>query len=378
MIILTNEKGLEIITFKRQKKTPGVVPRSKRKKLLFIKTLIISAFVFTVMAISGAFLLQISSPPEIPLHASSDISDRYDFNKVAYVDPEPDEDDKNVGDNLHAPVGFTSEDRKDLFYTFLIFGLDNGINTDTIMVASYDGVNKEANIISIPRDTKVNVRRNLKKINAAFPAGQSGGAGFESGVEQLKREVKTIIGFTPDFYVCVDFAAFIRIVDAVGGVEIDVPMNMELRDPDQNLYISIPKGEQHLTGEEALKFARYRMGGVTISDFQRIENQQTVIKAVLDKLLQPACILRIPEFIDIFNDHVHTDVNILDMPWFAYQLSEVRGADALSTHTLPIAGSSGLPMYYELIDKNAAVELINSTINPFKLDIQEKDLDIAS
>jgi len=373
---LTTQQGPELIRPNRKSKVNAKIQKRKKKQMLFVKAMIISTLVFTVFASAGMFFLQISTPPEIPVQPpAADTAD--DHTKIAFYTPKSDNVDEAAGDNLHAPVGFTSEDRKDLFYTFLIFGLDEGVNTDTIMVASYDGVNKEAHIVSIPRDAKVNVRRNLKKINAAFPVGQLGGAGFEGGVEQLKREVKTIIGFTPDFYVCVDFDAFIKIVDAVGGIEVYVPISMELRDPYQDLSISIPKGEQLLNGEDALKFARYRRGRIVISDYQRIENQQAVIKALLEKLLQPASILRIPEFIEIFNENVRTDVRLTDMPWFAYQLNEVRDTDALNTHTLPISGTSGLPMYYEHIDRNATVELINATINPFKIDIQAKDLDIA-
>lgn len=318
------------------------------------------------------FLKSWIKPPDYP-----DIEDA----EAAFANPEGNDEDMLIGGGSYAPEGFTNEDRKELFYTFLIFGLDGGVNTDTIMVASYDGINNAAAVINIPRDSLVNVKRSLKKINAAYPVGTQNGGGHEGGVSQLKREIKTIIGFSPDFYICIDLEAFERIVDAVGGVELYVPFDMKYDDPYQDLHIDIKKGDQRLNGAEALKFARYRKGNNsrdTISDYTRIEHQQTVIKAVLGNLLKPANILKIPEFIDIFSKNVRSDMKIENMLWFAEQLNQIRGADALSTYTIPTAGTSGLPSYYEYLDEAGIVELVNQSINPYKKDIQAKDIDIVT
>ncbi len=343
------------------------------KKSKFFK---ITMIVITVL-IAGTFLFtSLIKPPSIP---QDDVN--INLNEIAFLPPDGNADDMFIGNGLRAPEGFTTEDRKEQFYTFLLVGLDGGINTDTIMVASYDGINKESNIISIPRDSKVNVKRKVKKINAAYPAGTLYGGGKEGGIEQLKREAKTIIGFVPDFYVSVDLDAFVRIVDAVGGVEVDVPLDMKYDDPTQDLHINLKQGKQHLDGEEALLFARYRKGNNghnIISDYQRIENQQVVIKAILDKLIKPENILKIPEFIEIFTDSVDSDIKPENMLWFASQLNKIKGTEALSTYTLPTAGTSGLPMYYEYLDKDAIVELVKKTINPYKKDIEAHDLDIIA
>jgi len=282
-----------------------------------------------------------------------------------------------------APAGFSSDDRKNMFFTFLIIGLDGGVSTDTIIVGSYDSSNTEGHIISIPRDSLVNVRRNVRKINAAFAAGSLNGGGREGGIAQLRREIKTIIGFMPDFYVCIDLEAFERIVDAVGGIYIDIPRDMKYTDPTpgQELFINIPAGFRHLNGETALHFARFRLSdtpGGSITDYTRIENQQTVIEAVLDRLLRPSSLLKIPDFIQIFNETVHSDLSTENMLWFANQLNRIRGTEALIMHTLPTTGTSGQPMYYELLDASKIVELVNSTINPFTKDIRFEDLDIVN
>lgn len=347
--------------------------QSKHRILSFVKVLT----VISVLIISCVIIIKgMIKPPVIPQY-SEDGTLNYD--DIAFLPAEREEEDMFIGNDLNAPEGFTADDRKEQFYTFLIVGLDKGINTDTIMIASYDGINKEANIISIPRDSMVNVKRKIKKINAAYPAGTLNGGGKEGGVKQLKREVKTIIGFIPDFYICVDLDAFVKIVDAIGGVDINVGLDMKYDDPTQNLHTDIKKGEQLLDGENALKFARYRKGNnsrATISDYQRMENQQTVIKAILAKLLKPANILKIPEFIEIFDENVYSDIKTENMLWFAEQLNKIKGTEALSTYTMPTIGTSGLPMYYEYLDKSGIVELVNKTINPYKKDIDKKDLDI--
>lgn len=349
----------------------------KNKRTLFIKTFLISLTVILVLFISGVVILKSMVKP--PAIAQNDEQNVPTLEDVAFLPPNGDERDILIGGGLDAPEGFTIADRKEQFYTFLIIGLDEGINTDTIMIASYDGILKEANIISVPRDSMVNVKRKIKKINAAYPAGTLNGGGLEGGINQLKREIKTIIGFVPDFYVCVDLDAFVKIVDAVGGVNINVRSDMKYYDPTQNLHIDIKKGEQLLDGENALKFARYRKGNdprTTITDYQRMENQQAVIKALFNKLLKPANILKIPEFIKIFNEYVYSDIKPENMLWFAEQLNKIKGTEALSTYTIPTKGTSGLPNYYEYLDETAIVELINKTINPYKKDIGTRDLDI--
>jgi LCP family protein required for cell wall assembly len=313
-------------------------------------------------------LINTAKPPDIP-QATPAAPHELSHENDATPEPGP-----------AAPEDVTVSGRKDLFYTFLIFGIDDGVSTDTIMVASYDGVAREANVISIPRDSMVNVGRSVKKINGAYPIGTLNGGGRAGGIEQLKQEVSTIIGFTPDFYICVNLRAFVRIINALGGLEIDVPMRMRYEDPYQDLSIDIQKGLQTLNGENALKFARYRQGsdgGKTITDYQRIENQQTVIKAALDKLLKPANILKIPEFIGIFTDNVYTDLTAEDMLWFASEISNIKGTEALSVYTMPTTGNSGAPMWYEYLDGPAIVELLNETINPYNRPIQLKDLEIV-
>jgi LCP family protein required for cell wall assembly len=347
--------------------------RKTRRENRLTATKVIVSLSFLLILIAGGIVLFhiVIRPPEIPR----------DDDGVAFHTPEFNPDDALINIDRRAPEGVTIDDRKKDFYTFIIVGLDQGINTDTIMVASYDAASKEANIISIPRDSLVNVSRRVKKINAAYPAGTLNGGGQEGGIAQLKREVKTVIGFMPDFYIVVNLKAFVEIINAVGGVEVEVRHNMVYSDPTQNLHINISKGTKRLNGSDALKFARYRHGAPgyrTISDYERIENQQAVIKALLTEVIKPANLLRIPELIKIFADNVFTDLSLTEITWFATQLNGVRNTDGLSTYTMPTTGTSGLPMYYEFLDGPAILELVNATINPYTVTIKPEDVDIIS
>lgn len=355
--------------------------KKKHKSKIWLLSIVVLITIVTLVILGAITVRYVIKPPVIPPVAEDTSILPTGYEDSAFPPPDGDVEDMLIGDGTRAPEGFVDSDRKEQFYTFIVIGMDEGYNTDTIMVVSYDGINKEANVIGIPRDSKVNVKRKVKKINAAYGAGTLHGGGEEGGINQLKKEIKTIIGFIPDFYICVNLEAFVEIVDAVSGVEVDVPMDMKYDDPAQNLHIDLHKGAQVLNGKNALEFARYRKGNngnAVISDYQRIENQQLVIKSMVSNLLKPMNLLKIPEFINIFSKYVNSDITPQNMLWFAEQLNNIKGTEALSTHIMPTRGTSGLPMYYEYLDETEIVELVNKSINPYKKNIEVSDLDIIN
>jgi len=317
--------------------------------------------------------------PSIPVAAMQqspssvrNTSSRFDTNGLD-TDYEPE-------DALLPPSLLQFEERKPSFFTFLIFGLTEGNHANTVMVAAYDAIAQQGYIISIPRDTRVDFQRNRRKIVAAYLVGNLNDGGHEGGAERMKYEVSTLIGFRPDFYISIDYDAFIRSIDMVGGVEIDVPFHKMYDDPWQNLHINIPAGQQVLDGRNALHFARYRRGNSnsqTITDYQRIKNQQQVLSAVVNELLSPASLLRVPEFISIFNEYVYSDLAMGELAWFASQARHVGGIENLHLYTLPMAGTSGAPHWYELADEAGILELVNRTVNPLVRDITSNDVRIV-
>jgi len=277
-----------------------------------------------------------------------------------------------------------ADDRRELFYTFLIIGLNEGTNVNTAMVASYCAATREANLISIPRDAPVHATRNGRKMASSYLIGAGGGRGTPGGVAQVQHDVLNVIGFIPDFYVVFDYDAFFAIIDAVGGIEIYVPIRMRYRDPYQNLDIDIMPGLQHMDSATALDFARFRQANrnsgypsLPDGDFGRIRNQQAVINAVINELLRPSNILQIPTFVNIFNDSVHTNLTIPNMMFFAMELNHVMGTDDFNTYTFLPTHTSGDPHWYEFLNPNAILEIVNRTINPFYQYIELRDINIV-
>jgi LCP family protein required for cell wall assembly len=351
--------------------------KTKRlRKRFFMSFFITLAVGLAVVACTILLLRMVITQPVVPTHAVAP------FTPGPTTAPQPDRPafdivEAHPDDKLIALPDHEGWTRKENFFTLLLFGYDEGLNTDTLMVTAFDVDNRQAYIVSIPRDTRVNVQRNIQRINSAYPVGRQGGRGHDGGVEQLRREVQTLIGFVPDFYVSVEESAFVRIVDAVGGVQINVPFHMYYSDPLQDLFINIPAGMQRLDGQNALHFVRYRYGNdrtQTISDYRRTQHQQQLIRAMLDELLSPRTVFRIPELIRTYRDHVRTDLSLTEMLWFAEQF--ILGDVVLHTHRYPTT-SQRLTHWYEIPDGAEVLELINNTINPFTRDLTVENLQLA-
>ncbi|MDR3207760.1 MAG: LCP family protein [Oscillospiraceae bacterium] len=266
------------------------------------------------------------------------------------------------------PDEWTRLGRREGVYTVLLVGTDQyGSNTDTLMVAALDVANGTLKIVSIPRDTQVNVTRRIKKINGAMS---------EGGIDELKRELATVIGFQPDNYAVVNLKGFVRLVDAVGGVDFDVPQNMNYDDPTQNLHIHLQKGFQHLDGAKAIQLMRYR-SGYAMADITRMEVQQKFLKAVAKQTLQLGNLFKLGEFIDIANENLSSDLGTGEMIWFGQELMKLS-ADDISFYTLPVdAGYLYNSEDYALVREEEALALINETVNPYRTPRDADDLDLS-
>ncbi|MCL2287020.1 MAG: LCP family protein [Firmicutes bacterium] len=373
---------------KVQNRIPTIyIPRKMR---VMLKSFLITMLFISVLLLVGVILWSrtvVPPPPtppgwvQQPQEESSprtvdDYTTDYDSNTDDYAEPVY---------AWSAPDRFTGEDRKELFWTFLIVGLNEGLNSNTVMVASYCGISREANLISIPRDVVVHPTRNGRKLISSYLAGIGGDRGRPGGIAQLQWDVMGIIGFIPDYYVIIDYEAFFSIIDAVNGIEVYVPIRMRYDDPCQNLFIDIQPGMQHMDSATALDFVRFRQANrnsgypsLPDGDFGRTRNQQAVIEAIIDRLLTPASILRIPQFVSIFTESVDTNLTFSEMMYFAHELNHIRGTDALQTYTMLPVRSGGRPHYYEFLGPSNVLELINRTINPFTSDLQLTDLNIIT
>ncbi|MCI5842405.1 MAG: LCP family protein [Clostridiales bacterium] len=276
-----------------------------------------------------------------------------------------------------------SGDRKEDFFTFLVIGRDTGGggNTDTVLLAAYDVKNQEMNVMSIPRDTMVNVNWDVKKINSVY----NFNGGGDDGIKALYKEVSELVGFVPDYSVVVEWEAVGELVDAIGGVWYDVPRNMDYEDPSQNLSIHVQKGYQKLNGEQAMGVVRFREGknGYANGDLGRIETQQGFLKALIGQCLQIDKMTKVFEYARIFTEQVTTDLTINNLAWFGQQaIFGGLTSENVNFITMPCTTKSvwsrsyHANLSYVVPNVDELVQVVNESFNPYLDDLSSSELDI--
>lgn len=189
--------------------------------------------------------------------------------------------------------------------------------TDVVMVSSTDPVTKKTTLLSFPRDMEIDItpksgRPYQDRINTSYGVGVRDGGSRSSGVEQVKRDLKENFNISIDYYVILDFKGVEDLVDAIGGVTVDIPPELSVdtwyySDDDRNAqYVSFPAGTTQLDGYHAVAFGRHREQD---SDLERVKRQQLVVKAALQKSFSSGIIGWNPvDLWDAYNGLVKTDI----------------------------------------------------------------------
>jgi LCP family protein required for cell wall assembly len=176
--------------------------------------------------------------------------------------------------------------------------------SDTMLLVRIDPPNNTVNVLSIPRDTQVEIpEQGIEKINYANALG-----GPTLSAQVVSR---TLNGVTIDRYVRVSTGAFRELVDLVGGIEVYVPERMEYVDNTQKLEIDLYPGQQVLNGSQAEQFARFRNDAN--GDIGRVQRQQQVIRALREKISSPAMVTRLPQAIELFRRYIDTNLTLEEM-----------------------------------------------------------------
>ncbi len=238
----------------------------------------------------------------------------------------------------------------------LVMGVDkDGYRSDFMMVVNYDPTTKMVNAMQIPRDTYVpgNGRRD-KKINSAY----------FSGFEQSQYEVNLALGIEVQKYVTVDTEGFRRLVDAIGGVDFEVPFDMDYEDPTQDLYIHLEQGYQHLDGDKAEQFVRWRKnedgtGGYAEGDLGRMDAQKEFLLKVADKALQLKNVLKIPEFLDILSENVETNLTLGEMMAYGNEMMNNLSLENIQFHVLPGESQYFNSLWYFLPDEEETKAIVD-------------------
>ena len=351
----------------------GMTPeaaKKKREKTIMVIMIVLAAVMSLAAAVCLLYNRWVQKPSLPPAIDAPDPA----ASLLPGETPTPAEEDDS---SLQPKV--SGERRSADIYTILVVGVDQvSSSTDTMMLVTYDVTNQQATVMSLPRDTLVNVRSGsvYTRLNSVYALYGRG----EKGVEALMREVSELVGFTPDFHVFVDWELVGEMVDAIGGVWYDVPYRMYYKDPAQGLYIDVEKGYQLLDGDLAMQVVRWRKnnmgvssGGGTGSDLNRLQVQQGFLKAVLRQTLQIQNVTRIGQLAELFNSRVESELTLENMIWFA-SLAVFGGlvADDVEFITMPIYGYGD----YVYPNQSGLLELINEKLNPYTDQVTINELDL--
>ena len=232
----------------------------------------------------------------------------------------------------------------------LLLGVDEA-RSDVMMVGSFNKDNNRVTMLSVPRDTRVDIPGyGYEKINSA--------AARKEGVALAMETVSKMLDIPIHHYVKVDFKGAEKIIDILGGVSVDVPISMDYEDPAQNLSIHIKKGKQLLNGENAVKFVRFR-SGYADQDLGRIKAQQQFAKAFMNKLTRPDVLPKALSLIDAMTRCIKTNMAEKDIAWYSLKLKDVK-VDDIKFYTLPGKADYINGVSYFVYDEAELVKTMNS------------------
>lgn len=234
---------------------------------------------------------------------------------------------------------------KDPFNVLILGGDKVNKNSDTMMLLNFDPSTYKINVMSVPRDTKVKIENNYRKINYAYPHG---------GIDLSAQTVSELLDVNIKYYIFIDTTAFKKIIDLLGGVEINVPADMDYDDPMQNLHIHLKKGLQILDGDKSEQFIRFRDPNHWTreirkyydgSDLKRIEAQQYFIKELISQKLTLQYIPRLNSIINVIFKNIETNFTLNEIVKLSGLVSKLNGG-SINFISMPGTTYDGSPWYY--------------------------------
>lgn len=243
----------------------------------------------------------------------------------------------------------------------LVLGKDNFKSTDTIILVNYDTVNAKLNLLSIPRDTSVDLNGSQTKLNLVYNKG---------GTELVVNTVNKLLKVNIKYYVILDMDSVKRFMDELDGIDFNVATDMVYDDPLQNIHINLKKGQNHLSGDQIVQFLLYRKSNSKIqinngsydgSDFKRIEAQQSMLKELIRQKTNIKYISKIDALADIVLNSSETNLTIPNCIKMLRNISRLN-PDEINILTLPGEGGIGENLYY-IMDEQASQSIRNEYFN---------------
>jgi LCP family protein required for cell wall assembly len=235
--------------------------------------------------------------------------------------------------------------------------------TDIIMIGTFDPVGKTVNILSIPRDTLIEIHppgggKYESRINESYGVGEMNGHSFDAGAKQLENDLKLNFGIEIDNWVLLDFVGVEKLINAVDGIDVDIPYELSVgnwwysNDDLNAMWLSFPPGPQHLDGYHAVAFGRHREYD---SDFVRVKRQQLVVQAAVQKVFARGLLNNPFDLWDAYSSTVKTDLSKAKLAGLAPLVKQTQGRMKTFSIADPVDGKPTLTSF--TTEMGAAVQL---------------------
>jgi len=214
----------------------------------------------------------------------------------------------------------------------VVMGVAKGL-ADSIMLCSFDPDNGSVDVFSIPRDTYI--ERKGHKTSANNKINSSYGRG---GADNVVKSVSSLTGVEVHYYIKVDYEAVKAIVDAIGGIKVTVPMNMNYDDPADDLHIHFEKGQAVSKGEDIIRLLRYRKnnkgGGYKEGDLGRVKMQQEIVKLGMEKVLKGNLVANFIKLQGPIKEYVKTNMSPKQMMFYIVKAKKIK-KENITMQTIP-------------------------------------------
>lgn len=265
---------------------------------------------------------------------------------------------KNLDEVLFLLVGVDTADVKNIKVS------DDGatgIRSDTMMLCKVNFKDGSIDILSLPRDSRVPVRGHLDKLNHAHSYG---------GMKLLIQTIRDYTGLDLDYYVRVDYRAVESLVDAIGGVEIDVPRRMVYNDTTKGMefHVDLQPGLQVLDGDKAIQFLRFRR--YEDGDIDRIKAQQYFLTEMIKQTLTPRNILKLPKILDTYSRYIDTNMD-MGIITSGISLAGKLNTESIRTETLPGDFQTINELSYWKVYESGMYQIINELFPEYMMDGEE-------
>lgn len=264
---------------------------------------------------------------------------------------------ENLGDPTLSGLSTTISEPVNI----LILGNDGYKNTDAIALINYDPISTKLNVLSIPRDTSINLNGSRSKLSLVYHQGGPGTAA---------KAISDLLNVDIKYYVCFNTTAAQKLIDLLDGVDFTSPVDLNYDDPVQNLHINIKKGQNHLSGKQAVELMRFRMPShknkndnpskfYDGSDLKRIEAQQNMLKALIEQKLNMKYVSKLNKLLELTLSSTESNVPLSDAINMIRNIHKLNSND-VNMFILPgLAGQLDSSFYYN-IDKEASQSIVKS------------------